>query len=232
MSERMTHHSAAIAVRERGDMPSGGAGFTLIEILVASAIASIILMIVYTSYRSIVNSIKRATGHAEFYENVNLSMSKIDMDISNTYYTRNNKKTFFVSEEAAGNNNLNFITVNHNDFNFTGDPTKPCPVSDIKEVGYYLKADKAAPGLYGLIKREKLHYGDEPLTGGTDNILLKNVVSLKFEFMKGNDWESLWDSRQNNLFPRAVKITLVVKNYQAQDEKFEFISLINLREFK
>ncbi len=226
------HCGAEITTRKKAGMPTVSSGFTLIEILVASAIASIILVIVYTSYRSIVQSIKRSTGNAEFYENVNLAISKIDTDISNTYYTRNNKKTFFVSEEATGNNNCYFITVSHHTINFTGDPAKPCPAGDIQEVGYYLKADKTTQGLFSLIKHEKPYYWFDPLTGGTDNILLRNVVSLKFEFLKGNDWGELWDSRQNNLFPRAVKTTLIVKNYQAQDEKFEFTSLINLREFR
>jgi type II secretion system protein J len=227
-----TMSGTGITTREKFGVFTDRAGFTLIEILVASAIASIILVIVYTSYRSIVQSIKKATGNAEFYENVNLAISKIDTDISNTYYARNNKKTFFVSEESAGNNNCYFITVNHNTINFTGDPAKPCPAGDIQEIGYYLKADKSTQGLFSLIKHEKPYYWYDPLTGGTDNILLRNVVSLKFEFLKGNDWDELWDSRQNSLFPRAVKTTLVVKNYQSQDETFEFTSLINLREFR
>jgi type II secretion system protein J len=210
-------------------------GFTLIEILVASAIASIILMIVYTSYQSIVKSIKRATGHAEFYENVNLAISKIDMDISNTYYTKYNKKIAFVCEEISGNNRLSFVTVSHNDYIFSGNLTKSFPISDVKEVGYYLKADKTTQGLYQLIKREKVHYGEDPSAhadSGTENIILVNVVSLKFEFQRGNDWDGAWDSRKNNMYPRAVKTNMVVKNYQEKDEKFEFISLVNMREFK
>ena len=53
-------------------------GFTLIEILVATAIASLILIMAYASYRSIFDSIKRSTGRSEFYENVNLAIMKIE----------------------------------------------------------------------------------------------------------------------------------------------------------
>ena len=211
------------------------AGFTLIEILVATAIASIILMIVYTSYQSIIKSIKRATGHAEFYENVNLALSKIDMDISNAYYTRNNKKITFICEEVSGNSKLGFVTVNHNSYIFSGNLTKPYPASDIKEVGYSLKRDKKTQGLYTLLKNEKLHYGEDrsiPASSGSENIILVNVVSLKFAFQRDKDWYENWDSRQTNMLPRAVRTTLIVKNYQEKDEKFEFISLVNMREFK
>lgn len=208
-------------------------GFTLIEILVATAIASLILLMAYASYRSIFDSIKRSTGRSEFYENVNLAIMKIDQDLSSTYYTRNNKNITFISENMKGNSRLDFVTVNHNDYKFSGTLRTSVRESDVKEVGYYLSEDKNTMGLFHLIKREKFNYWeDDPLSGGIENVLLPNVVSLTFEFKKGNDWDDDWDSRQNNLFPKAVKTTLVVKNYQAQKETFEFITLINVREFR
>lgn len=206
-------------------------GFTLIEIMVATAIASIILIMAYSSYKSIFDSIKRSTGRAEFYENVNLALMKIDQDLSNIYFTRNNKKITFISETVRNNSRIDFVTVNHSALMIAGQGNTPVRQSDIVQVGYFLREAKNTIDLYHLIKREKPNYwDDDPLTGGTDNVLLPNVVSLKFEFHKGNDWASDWDSRQNNMFPRAVKTTLVVKNYQAQEEKFEFITLVNLRE--
>jgi type II secretion system protein J len=211
----------------------GEGGFTLIEIMVATAIASIILIMAYASYRSIFDSIKRSTGRAEFYENVNLALMKIDQDIANIYYTRNNKNITFISENVQGNSRMDFVTVNHNDFMMGGKLSTPVRQSDVKEVGYFLREAKNTMGLFHLMKREKSCYWEEdPISGGTEHMLLPNVASLKFEFFKGNDWSENWDSRQNNMFPRAVKTTLVVKNYQAQEEKFEFITLINIREFR
>jgi len=208
-------------------------GFTLIEILVATAIASLILLMAYASYRSIFDSIKRSTGRSEFYENVNLAIMKIDQDLSNTYFTRYNKNITFISDNVKGNSRLDFVTVNHNEYMFAGTARTPLRQSDVKEVGYYLREAKNTAGLYHLVKREKFNYWEtDPLSGGVENLLLPNVVSLKFEFFKGNDWDENWDSRQNNLFPKAVKTTLVVKNYQAQEEKFEFVTLINIREFR
>ncbi len=209
------------------------AGFTLIEIMVAVAIGSIILIMAYASYRSIFETIKRSTGLSEFYENVNLALLSIDRDISNAYFTRTNKNITFICETDGSDSRLNFVTVNHNDYNFIGTANTPVRSSDVREVGYFLRADKKTQGLSYLIKREKFNYWeDDPLEGGTENILLPNVVSLKFEFNRGNDWDGNWDSRQNNNFPKAVKTTLVVKNYQAKEETFEFVSLVNIREFK
>ena len=211
---------------------AGSGGFTLIEILVASAIASIILTMAYASYTAIITSVRRSTGRAEFYENVNLAITKIDMDIANTYYTRNNKNVNFICEDSQGNSTLNFVTVTHNDDNFSGSLAMTNPSSDVHEVGYHLKENPRTPGLYFLIKREEPHYDDDPLKGGTENVILVNVVGLKFEFLRGYDWNEGWDSRENHLYPRAVKTTLTVKDYQEKEEKFIFETLINIREFK
>jgi type II secretion system protein J len=209
------------------------AGFTLIEVLVATVIASIILLMAYASYRSIFDSIKRSIGRAEFYENVNLAIMKIDQDLSNTYFTKTNKKICFICESDRGNSRLDFVSVLHNDFNVAGTLKTPVHMSDVKGVGYHLREAKNTMGLYHLIKREKFNYWeDDPLSGGVESVLLPNVVSLKFEFQKGNDWEDNWDSRQNNLFPKSVKTTLVIKNYQAEEEKFTFITLMNIKEYR
>ncbi len=208
-------------------------GFTLIEILVATSIASIILLMAYASYRSIFDSIKRSIGRAEFYENVNLAIMKIDQDLSNTYYTKANKKINFVCESDRGNSRLDFTAVMHNDMILSGSSSTPVRMSDIRGIGYYLREAKNTQGLFHLIKSEKFNYWEEdPTTSGEESMLLPNVVSLRFEFQKGNDWEDSWDSRQNNLFPKSVKTTLVVKNYQAEEEKFIFTTLMNIKEYR
>ncbi|MBN2160059.1 MAG: prepilin-type N-terminal cleavage/methylation domain-containing protein [Spirochaetes bacterium] len=209
------------------------AGFTLIEIMVATAIASIMIVMMYATYRSIFNSIMRSTGHAEFYENVNLAISKIDQDISNTYFDKKNKDIRFICEDDGGNSSMTFVSVNHTDTNISGSLNMPNRESDVKEIGYFLRPDKNTAGLFYLIKREKFNYWEEDtVSDGTENILLPNVAGLKFEFHRGQQWEENWDSQQNNLIPRAVRTTLLVKNYQAQEEQFQFVSLVNVREFR
>lgn len=211
----------------------GNEGFTLIEIMVAMAIASIILIMVYASYRSILDSIRRSSGHAEFYENVNLAIMKIDKDLTNTYFTRNNKSITFTSDDDGGNSALSFAAVNHHPYMIAGPPEGQSAMSDITGVSYFLKPDTATNGLFKLIKKERAAYWEEDtVDGGSENVLLPNVVSMKFEFQRGTGWDERWDSRQNNLLPRAVKTTLVVRDYQSRDESFEFITILNIREYR
>ncbi|TFH40729.1 MAG: prepilin-type N-terminal cleavage/methylation domain-containing protein, partial [Chrysiogenales bacterium] len=208
-------------------------GFTLIEIMVAMAIASIILIMVYASYRSILDSIRRSSGHAEFYENVNLAILKIDKDISNAYFSRTNKNIAFICDDYSGNGRLSFASVNHNKYMISGPVKAQSNTSDIVGVGYFLRIDSNTKGLHQLVKRERTAYWEEDTwEEGEENVILPNVQSLKFEFQRGTGWEENWDSRQNNMYPRAVKTTLVVKDYQAREETFEIITILNIREYR
>lgn len=211
---------------------SKNAGFTLIEVLVAVAISSIIILLIYSVHSSIITSIYRLTGVAEFYENVNLAIEKIDRDIACLHFDKKNKKVNFIGEsnyDTPYNGKFNFITIDYNDFLVRGTMDSPHPMSDVKEVGYFLEPMDAVPDLFNLMRREEIHYDEEPEEGGDSDILLENVVDLKFEFKStfSRDWSNSVDSKQTYRIPSAVKTTLIVKDYNKNDQTFVFITLLN-----
>ena len=203
-------------------------GFTLIEIMVATVIASIMMVLLYSAYKNTFTSIKRTSGLAEFYENVNLAMSKISRDIANTYYDRNNKNIQFLCKVDGDNSRIDFVTVDFNPYRLSGNIKETAPYSDVKEVGYYCKDDPQINDLKLLMKRESLHYDDVPDAGGGANLLLENVKELKFEMRQGNDWTDSWDSSTTKRFPEAVRTTLIVKNYQGKEEAFRMVTNLNI----
>ncbi len=205
-------------------------GFTLIEILVATAIASIIMVMLTTAYNSLALSIRDVTAYAEFYESVNLAVYRIDKDISNTYFNRENKNISFIADKDGENSVLDFVTTEHRMFNLVGSLKSPARTSDIKEIGYHLERDrKSKNDTWILIRREDKHYDKEPLEGGESSILLKNVAGLDFTFKQGNDWTERWDSRQNKRIPSAVKTRLRVKTKKNKEDVFEFVSALNVK---
>ena len=207
-------------------------GFSLVEIIFATAISSVVLLMIYSAHRSISFAIQELTGVADFYENLNLTISRIDRDISCSYFKRDNKKLCFIGEsgyDTPGEGKLNFVTVDHKAFSILVDSKVEYHLSDIHEVGYFLEEDKEVPGLFLLMRREENHYDDDPEAGGEKSIVLENVVDLQFEFKRRRNWTNKWDSREHNKFPKSVKTTLKVRNYRGNEEEFVFISYINLK---
>ncbi len=208
----------------------GNSGFSLVEMLVVTTISALMILLIYSAHSSIITAIHKLTGVADFYENLNLAIRRIDRDIACSHFNRYNKKLCFIGEsnyEIPFDGKLNFVTIDHNDISLLASMQGAYTRSDVKEVGYFVENDEEIPDIYYLMRREENHYDDEPEEGGENNILLENVVDLKFEFKKGNTWSKRWDSRDTHRFPKAVKTTLIVKNYNEVDETFVFITYLN-----
>jgi type II secretion system protein J len=211
-----------------GEEFTGDEGFTLIELVVATAIASLILLMAYTTYRTVIQSIGRLTDREAFHEAVNNAYTFIDRDISNMYYRVENAKLCLIGDMEEGNSVMNLVSVIHNEFNYQGSLKRPYPVSDVREIGYYLQRDPKQYGRYNLMRREEAHYDDDPERGGEHNLLLSGVKFLRFEFKEGNSWTDRWDSRQDKRYPAAIKTTIKVTDYENTDTTYVFISSLNM----
>ena len=201
------------------------AGFTLIEMIVASTIASIIMVMLYASYYSIVKNTQSAGSSSKFYGNINAAFSRIDKDISNMYIDTDQKAIFQGDNDKTGGS-INFVTINRRDYNITGDIKKTHPSSDINEVMYFLKAIPESSDLFFLMRAEKRGFDDSPFSNAS--LILENVLELKFEFALRNDWTRRWDSKDTKRYPPAIKTTLRVKNHRDTEETFVFISRPNM----
>lgn len=196
-------------------------GFSLIEMVVAMSVSSLILIMAYTAHRSVIASIRHSAGVAGFYESLNLALYRVDKDLTYAFSNKLNPNVQISGENSSGtfsNGKISFVAVNRVASTVSSDPRESFPRSDVKEVGYYLMEDKTPdPGFEGsylLMRREKLTYDDAPQTGGASSILLKHVADIKFEFWLRNDWSSHWDSKNDKKFPVAVRTTLKMKSYR------------------
>jgi general secretion pathway protein J len=208
-------------------------GFTLIEILIASAISSIILVMIYTANKSIIANVKDMTATGEFYQNIALTTRRLNADIAQLYFAPDSK-CFFKGERdtpSAPNTKISFSTINSNDMMITGSLKSVTPVSDVKTVEYYLVKDTKYEGMNFLVRRERNLFDDTGDSAAFENMLIENVVSLQFEFLRNptdSSWEKSWDSQELNLYPVAIKTTLKIKNFRGKDENYEFITYVNM----
>lgn len=202
-------------------------GFTLIEMLVATAVSSVILVMVYTAYSSIIKSVNQGEAASRYYEEMNLVLRKIDSDLLNTYWNKEIKNINFIASIEGNSTRLNFVTGEFKNNRMILSVKDSYPSSDIHEVGYYLRMDKKT-GNYNLIRRSEIHYDSSPLEGGVEEIILKNVDSIKFEFKYGNDWIDTWDSSEKKRLPAGIKTTLVAIDPYKNKDQYEFFTLCNM----
>lgn len=202
-------------------------GFTLIEMLVATAVSSVILVMVYTAYASIIRSVNQGKIASQYYEELNLILRRIDSDLLNTYWNETAKNISFISEIEGNSSRLNFVTGEYKNNRMILSVKDNFPSSDIHEVGYYLKRDNKT-GKNNLIRRSEIHYDSSPLDGGIEEVIFRNVESIRFDFKYRSDWIDTWDTREKKRLPSGIKTTLVVIDPYNNKDTYEFFTICNM----
>jgi len=202
-------------------------GFTLIEMLVAAAVSSVILLMVYTAYSSVIKSVNYGRTFSSYYERLNFALRRIDTDIANLYWNSEQKNLNFICNSKSGSGILNFVTAENRELKMLYNLKDQVPVSDVHEVGFYLKKNSDNDS-FDLIRRCSIGYDDSPEEGGNEETLLINVKSLKFEFKYRSDWTPEWDSRETKRIPSVIKTVIEVYSPSKKTDLYEFISLPNI----
>jgi type II secretion system protein J len=216
------------AVRSR-QSAVGSRGFTLLEVLVASAILSLVLAALYGVFSRTLASQRLVEGRADRSRAARIVLLRLGEDLQASLpFTKEN--TRFAGETRRGEafpaGMLSFVSLAQTQASSTGHE------GDVNEIGYALVPDSAVPGSYYLMRRVSLDPGiADPaahhVLNSEEYPLLSRVRGLRFRFFDGRVWREEWgqDDTRTKL-PRAVEATLYVQDAHA--EVAEFSTVIDL----
>ena len=203
-------------------------GFTLVEILVAVALITVILSMIYGSYFATSKSAQACKARIKILQQARKTLEQMaqqircsyagtdvnDMDsvLSGSYQMNpmpeNNINFFNGNSVAPAGEILHFVTTN-------GFFEKKVPVDDLFDV--YYKFDKSTGVLYlsqmrfiGTVRKfEERNY--KPIAN--------NVERLELTFFDGQEWLHNWDFKDKKKLPCAVRVEIGFEdeNYQRCD---------------
>jgi general secretion pathway protein J len=185
-------------------------GFTLIEIIVAVAIAAILAVMGYQAMESALSNRDRIRAHEERLRALQFTMRSLVQDLSQLT-PRPVRQPLGVDHLAA---------ISSNPFMFTrGGWTNPVGLerSTLQRVQYVVR-DQQLFREYWLVLDAQLN--PPPVS----RPLLDGVVNFQVRFMdEGRQWQSIWppspqngapvSARQLGQRPRAVEVTLELKDF-------------------
>lgn len=197
-------------------------GFTLVEILVAVAIITAILSMVYGSYYVTTRSMQVCKRRIELSQGARELLEKMAQQIRCCYAGTVNKPT-----PPAGRNGVQKEETTESIINyFSGNSTeKDGRILYLVTTNNIL--DKQAPGLFEVIYKfdknnRKIFVSADNFVDGRKRLnenrnwqmLAENIESITLQFSNGRDWLAAWDFEEKKMLPNAVKI-----NITCQDEK-------------
>lgn len=203
-------------------------GFTLVEILVATAIFILIMSTIYSVFYTTVRSREAGIKAGELYTEGVEFLKGISQELMCAYldnaWKKENSKTIFLSDRDSFNgrpmDKLTFTHLCHRTVEGGGRQ------SDHEEVTYYWQLD-AETEKVKLMKRVDTTMDSEPDKGGAVFEVLVGVKEFRLIFYDGTGWVEGWGTERTTL-PYAVHIFLALDDGQGGEVPFETtIPLLN-----
>ena len=204
--------------------PPRAPGFTLLEILIAASIFSIIAVILYGSFSVVLNSVERVDEDQTLLRIADFLVTHFEQNISSAYLPSVGtmvpgvQGVEFVGEDREGTDGrpadaLTFYTTAAR----MGGGALP---GDTKQVAYALVEDKDKRSVFTVYEKPRLLL---PMTSGDDKVLSNEpawavpMASIDFKYYDGSEWLDSWNSGGMQRLPYAVRIEA-----HFVEEKFEF----------
>lgn len=170
-----------------------GSSLTLIELLVALSIFSLVSMGVYSVFSTAVNTHKRLREYTKLYPQIRITLEEISHDLKNAF-SYSKKKSYFQGEEK----NISFMSLS-SVWNKMERKNTICYITYTFE-NHALKRLKA-------LGRQSL----SPKVLGPSEVLIENINDINFYYGKREEenysWQRQW---AENFLPSAVMIEIKV----------------------
>ncbi|MGH7951131.1 MAG: hypothetical protein ACREFE_04325, partial [Limisphaerales bacterium] len=190
--------------------------FTLIEIVISSALMALILVSAYLCLSACIKGKNIVEPRADIFQNARVAMALLTADLRGACSLPGDS-AFLGMKRMVGEveaDNLDFATHNYT-------PRHPRE-GDFCEISYYVEQDP--DGRFSLWRRRNPTLAPDPLSGGSAEEVAEDILGARFEYSDGTDWYDNWGEvegkakaensqrDQNNLdgLPEAVRITLML----------------------
>jgi len=224
---------SVLGPRVRGDASAGRAsrgGFTLLEVMLALGIVTIMASLVYASFSPTYQAKEIVEKQAEHYHGLRLAMNRLTRDISMAFISDRfdakrfrERPTHFVGERDS----LRFTTLAHERL------YEDAKEGDQAVVEYRVDRDPDNPRIDSLIRRSNPVIDDRPEDGGYETVLAADVDSIEFQYwdVKKTDWVNDWDTTDREYsthLPERVRITITAKGDDGKPRKYTSQAMIQI----
>jgi prepilin-type N-terminal cleavage/methylation domain-containing protein len=209
-------------------------GFTLIEILVATAIMAIVLAAMHAAFFGALRLREHSVNALEAGLPVEEALQTMEHDLANVQGSTNGVligplQTVNQTNMLPGQIGPDFYTSN-------GELDGMTPWGNIEKIDYLLTTPTngaTGPGqaLIRAITHNLLPVNQQPMPE-EEQTLLTGVQSLTFQYYDGTQWDSAWDTTQQTNLPLAIKVQIMMvpgnANAIAANEPLELVVPIDV----
>ena len=209
--------------------------FSLMEVMIAVTILSMISTLIYSSFARSLEIPQYLRDIQERYHKVRIAMDRMTSEIAMAYLS---KHVDPATEESARyilrvmdndpGDRIDFTAFAHMKFQEDVDESDQC------ETGYFIEEDPDIPDRLNLMRREQKRIDWEPGWGGIKQVLASDVLDFQIQVWDENEkeWVDEWDTTQVEKFeriPQMLSIELTILDEHGKEITFYTKAQIMLR---
>ncbi|HVM51525.1 MAG TPA: type II secretion system protein GspJ [Candidatus Acidoferrum sp.] len=205
------------------------AAFTLIEIMIAIGIFSLVLASIYSSWTAILRASKTGLEVAASVQRMRIAVRMLEDSLGSAQSYAANLPYYYFMAQSGNQGALSFVARLSKTFPRSG----KFGDLDVRRVTF--SVEPGQDGTRDLVLRQMPIVMDEPDPEEKANplVLVKNVKSFELQFLDSNknppEWVDEWTEDKTNQLPKMVLINLTVannpKNPQALDQIIHLVSI-------
>ncbi|MES2696171.1 MAG: type II secretion system protein GspJ [Verrucomicrobiota bacterium] len=209
-------------------MRRGARGFTLLELLVATIVGAIVLLVIQTTFFGAMRLYNTTHNRTDEALALDRALAIVRRDFAGIMLPGGTLSVAFQTTNLSSTVGENFgERVGPDIYTTSGRIDGWSPFSEAQRVSYYLAP--AADGRFGtkdllrVVQRNLLPVQDE---AGEPQVLLQGVTEAVIEFYDGAGWIDTWDSEATETLPSALKLRVTLAASvpgQAQPAPIELI---------
>jgi type II secretion system protein J len=195
----------------------GEGGFTLLELLLATAIGSIVLLVINATFFSALHLHNATHDKIDTDLMLQRTLAIVRRDLAGIMVPANPQATTNtfsgqLTSDATSTNALDGTSerITPDIYTNSGKIDGWTPFADVQMVTYYLSPSTDGAPTKNLVRAlsRNLLPAAEPVT--EDQTLLTGVISAAISYYDGESWLDYWDSITTTSLPSAIKFNLVL----------------------
>ena len=203
-------------------------GFTLVELLVAIMLLTIVLVLLYGSFSQISSGTIRLNARLEEQQESRLLLRMISDDLQAAQYfeqftqSERRKSGLFVTRDFVGTKEFSNLYFHANVASRFHRRVSPAADPGMHELAYWVEPSEEDRDVMVLKRREDFYLDEDMEEGGIIVTLIEGIETFRVELLAvgeqeselDDNWLEEWDSATSpakNRMPLAVRLTLALR---------------------
>ncbi|MBW1832583.1 MAG: prepilin-type N-terminal cleavage/methylation domain-containing protein [Deltaproteobacteria bacterium] len=195
-------------------------GFTLLEIMLAVAVLSLVGTMIYSGFAQTALNKARIEQDVDHSRVIHMTLDRMARELTMAFVSTHVNpsldlrvvETAFIGKDNGKDDRIDFTSFSHRRL------YRNARESDQNEISYFVTEHPDDPGALVLARREQNRIDQDPRRGGKSQILVENIEEFNVEYFDPllSDWVQTWNTEdmlaQPNRLPTQVRIRLSVKD--------------------